>query len=83
MDRLYDLIAQNEDWLIKKVLHYARRFAFTKYTSTREEAWRLSIRGLSEPLLQALKTNSATHELDPDTDFSKDPNFLRAEETGE
>ena len=73
MDRLYNLIAKSEDWLIGRVLGYAREYSFTKYTSTLEEAWRLSIRGLSEPLLQALKDNSPVLELNPDADFSQDP----------
>ena len=73
MDRLYDLIAKSEDWLIRRVLHYAREYSFTKYTSTLEEAWRMSIRGLSEPLLQALKEKNPVLELNPEADFTNDP----------
>jgi PAS domain S-box-containing protein len=73
MSRLYDLIAKSEDWLIRRVLHYARKYSFTKYTSTLEEAWRMSIRGLSEPLLQALKEKNPVLELNPEADFTKDP----------
>ena len=73
MDRLYNLIAKSEDWLIRRVLHYAREYSFTKYTSTLEEAWRMSIRGLSEPLLRALQEKSPVLELSPDADFSQDP----------
>ena len=73
MNRLYDLIAKSEDWLIRRVLHYAREYSFTKYTSTLEEAWRMSIRGLSEPLLQSLKEKNPVLELNPEADFANDP----------
>jgi len=48
---LYDLIATHEDWLMNRVLHHARLHDYTKYTSTLAEAWRVSIQGLSEPLI--------------------------------
>jgi PAS domain S-box-containing protein len=73
VDRLYDLIAKSEDQLVSKIIQYAREYSFTKYTSTLEEAWRIAIRGLSEPLLKALKDKSPILELSPDEDFTKDP----------
>jgi PAS domain S-box-containing protein len=73
VDRFYNLIAKSEDWLIRRVLHYAREYSYAKYTSTLEEAWRMSIRGLSEPLLQALKEKNPVLELNPEADFTNDP----------
>lgn len=72
MERLHDLIAKSEGWLVKRILGYAREHSFTKYTSTLEEAWRISIQGLSWPLLRVLKEKSPILELNPDADFSKD-----------
>jgi DNA-binding response OmpR family regulator len=40
---LYNLIAKSEDWLIGRILSYAQEYSFTKYTSTLEEAWKMSI----------------------------------------
>ena len=55
MHRLKRLINEHEDWLIDRVVHYARDNEFTRYTSTLREAWRASICGLSEPLVAALE----------------------------
>lgn len=71
--RLYDLIATHEDWLMNRVLYYARLNNYTKYTSTLAEAWRMSIQGLSESLMQAIKESDGPPEFGPDDDFTKDP----------
>jgi diguanylate cyclase len=70
---LYDLIATNEDWLMSRVLYHAQLHNYTKYTSTLAEAWRMSIQGLSEPLMQAIKESNGPPEFGPDDDFIKDP----------
>jgi PAS domain-containing protein len=62
-----------EDWLIRRVLDYARERGYTKYTSTLEEAWRMSIHGLTESLTTAIQTWEAPLGLDPDQDFATDP----------
>ena len=51
MMRLADLVVSHEDWLIQKVLTYAKEKGYTRYTSTLAEAWRTSVSGLSQPLL--------------------------------
>ena len=56
-----------------RILHYAKIRDFTKYTSTLEEAWRLSISGLSAVLTDALKSHDEPPELDPDEDYTQDP----------
>jgi PAS domain S-box-containing protein len=73
LQRLYDLISSNEDWLINRVLYHARLHDYTKYTSTLAEAWRLSIQGLSQSLTGAMKENGDPPEFGPDDDFSEDP----------
>jgi len=70
---LRDLIAVSEDWLMHHVLSYAREHDYTRYTSTLAEAWRISIAGLSQPLIEALDTLPGAPELGPDQDYTQDP----------
>jgi hypothetical protein len=59
MMRLADLVSSHEDWLMHKVLDYAKENGYTRYTSTLAEAWRSSISGLSQSLLECLKNQSS------------------------
>jgi len=70
---LYAIIADNEDWLVDRVLSYAKRQGFTRYTSTLRGAWRQSIAGLSAPLLDTLQKGMPDVELIPDEDYAADP----------
>ena len=70
---LRNLIASSEDWLMHRVLDYAKRRDYAKYTSTLVEAWRASIAGLSSALRQVMDAGTACPELGPDEDFTKDP----------
>lgn len=54
MQQLSELISQHETWLVDRTIHYAKLYGYTPYTSTLAEAWRASICGLSEPLIEAL-----------------------------
>lgn len=73
MQKLYDLIAENENWLIKQILYYAKKHKYTMYTSTLEEAWRMSIVGLSSSILSALQNTQDVPELTVDHDYYSDP----------
>ncbi len=74
IDRFCDLIASHEDWLMDRTLKYAKDRGYTKYTSTLKEAWRLSISGLSTPLVDALTDDDYVDwELSPDDDYTNDP----------
>jgi PAS domain-containing protein len=73
MRALADLITDNETWLIRRILDYAKQRGYTRYTSTLEEAWRLSVKGLSEPLVAALQGRDGVPELSPDEDYTQDP----------
>ena len=73
MMRLADLVASHEDWLMQRVLTYAKEKGYTRYTSTLAEAWRTSISGLSQPFLECLKNLSSVPELLPDEDYTSDP----------
>lgn len=70
---LIDLINAQEEWLMGRILHYAVMRDYARYTSTLEEAWRLSIAGLSSVLTEALGTLDDQPELGPDEDYTKDP----------
>ncbi|MGD8971534.1 MAG: hypothetical protein PVG01_08985 [Desulfobacterales bacterium] len=37
------ILKDNEDWLMQRILDYAKRQGYAAYTSTLKEAWRLSI----------------------------------------
>ena len=74
MTEYTDLLKKNEDWLMKRILAYAKKLDFTKYTSTLAEAWRLSISGLSDSLILAADHYSnSVPELHPDEQYINDP----------
>lgn len=73
MEWLYDLIADSDRWLIKQVIQYAKAREYVKYTSTLEDAWRVSISGLSNSILSALKIYDSPPELISDIDYTQDP----------
>ena len=68
-----NIIQENEDWLIHRILHYAKLHDYTRYTSTLAEAWRMSISGLTESLVKGLDHYEDVPEMGPDDDFQRDP----------
>ncbi|MCP4895849.1 MAG: GGDEF domain-containing protein [bacterium] len=66
-------IESSEDWLMWRILTYAKSYGHTKYTSTLEEAWRVSIQGLSQSVIQTLEFATEKLELGPDQNFAEDP----------
>jgi diguanylate cyclase len=71
--RLGRLLERGEDWLTHRILAYAKRQQFTRYTSTLAEAWRLSIHGLTVSLVAAIERFGAVPELDPEQTGDSDP----------
>lgn len=71
MKTLSKLIESSEEWLMERILMYAEDTGYTAYTSTLKEAWRLSISGLSQSLLEAMTLYSAPPKFGPDFDFVK------------
>lgn len=69
MEKLVNLIEQNQSLLCKKILSYAKLYGYVKYTSTLEEAWVASIRGLSDALISATRKNPNVPEIDVDLDL--------------
>ncbi|HPG38564.1 MAG TPA: PAS domain S-box protein [bacterium] len=73
MKHLIDLLKENENWLIKRILYYAKLHDYSKYTSTLEEAWRLSIAGLTVSITEQMLKSSEIPEMAPDEDVTNDP----------
>ncbi|GFE61959.1 response regulator [Geobacter sp. AOG2] len=73
MRNLHDLIVSNENWLMDRVLGYAKDHRYTEFTSTLLEAWRTSVSGLSAPLLEALQRGAPLPYLAAKEDFLGDP----------
>lgn len=72
-NQLKTLLLSNEEWLMERILHYARQTDFTTYTSTLQEAWRLSISGLTSSIVAALDKFLTPPELHPEYQFDSDP----------
>ena len=68
-EKLIKLILDNEEILMEKTLKYAKERDYVKYTSTLVEAWRLSIAGLSEALIGAIRKSDQIPELTSDQDY--------------
>jgi signal transduction histidine kinase/ActR/RegA family two-component response regulator len=74
IDTYTGLLQSSEDWLMSRILSYSRKYQFTRYTSTLQEAWRLSVQGLSTSLIEAARVfNLEIPELHPDDDYTDDP----------
>jgi len=73
IETLHSLIEKREQWLVKRVFEYAKKRQFLKYNSTLEEAWRVSVVGLSNALINALHYFKVVPELGPDENYLKDP----------
>jgi signal transduction histidine kinase len=72
--RTYITDKNTELTLMRKVLTYAKTGNFTKYTSTLEEAWRVSIQGLTKSLCITLdRYQNQIPELTADMDYGNDP----------
>ena len=72
MASLKELIADNEDWLVARVLAYAKQHGYTAYSSTLEQPWRESICGFSEPLLLALSQSEQPLDISARTDYRQE-----------
>ena len=73
ISQLKEYISSHEDWLMERILGYAKQRGYTKYTSTLKEAWRLSISGLSQSLIDVLNRNDNDLELGAHEDYVSEP----------
>jgi len=70
---LKKLISSQEDWLMKRLFHYAYERNYAEGTATVEEAWRNCAAGLSGAILRGIDTIYPDFEFGPDHDFRNDP----------
>jgi len=68
-----ELLRSNEDWLIQRLLYYARRVIDIGDGASVEEAWRRCVRGLSGALIKGLHTRYPDFEFRRGEDFRRDP----------
>ena len=81
VQKLGQFVTSNEDWIMERLLGYAKRQDYARYTSPLQEAWRQSVSGLNEAFLQALETFGLEgNEFTPDDSFADDPVSLFAVE---
>lgn len=73
MKKIITLLQENENWLMKRILYYAKNHNYTRFTSTLEEAWRLSIAGLTTSLTEQMQKHPEIPEIRPDEDITNDP----------
>ena len=66
------IILAHEDWLMKRILKYAKKQGYAKYTSTLEEAWRMSIQEMSAVISKNIDLDIETLELRPEDRFEDD-----------
>ncbi len=66
MNGLAELIKHSEAALISRVLSYAEKTGYAKYTPSDENVWKLAVRGFSEGILSALSYSPEIPELSPD-----------------
>ncbi len=71
LNRLIDLVSKHEDWILRKVIDYAKVHEYTRYTSTLIEAWRISIHSLSEAMAQVLATQEEVPSPSLDDTFNE------------
>ena len=73
MHPLEELLINNELWLMRRIRDYAVQRDYSRYTSTLEEAWRVSIVGLTDSIISALAISEEPWELGPKDDYITDP----------
>jgi PAS domain S-box-containing protein len=73
MEDLRELIKASETWLVQRVLGYAREHGYTEFTSTLEEAWRISVAGLSLSLEEGIAAHPSPPPLLPAPPSTDDP----------
>jgi signal transduction histidine kinase len=71
MNNLMELISNNEDWVLRRVVEYAKIHEYTRYTSTLIEAWRISIASLNVAMFNAIKTNDVIEPPNLDDKFNE------------
>ncbi len=66
-------LKEKEKWLMRRIRDYAVKTGYSRYTSTLEEAWRISIAGLTDSIISALAISDDPWELSSEDTFISDP----------
>ena len=66
---LRDLLLSHEDWLIYRVIDYAKANDYSQYTPTLVSAWRESVVGLRDALVEALDAHPESLPMPADHDY--------------
>ena len=69
---LRDLLLNHEDWLIYRVIDYAKANDYSQYTPTLVSAWRESVVGLRDELVKALDEHPEPLPMPADHDYCTD-----------
>ena len=70
---LRELLLSHEDWLIYRVIDYAKANDYSQYTPTLVSAWRESVVGLRDELVRALDEHPEPLPMPADHDYCADP----------
>lgn len=73
MKVVIDLLRAQEQWLMERILQYAREQGYTEFTSMTPESWRVSVASLTTALAEALENTSPNLESDAAEDRQRDP----------
>lgn len=71
METLKLLVSSHEDWLLHRVVQYAKIHEYTRYTSTLIEAWRISIQSLNIAMFNAVESGEVDEQISLDTQFNE------------
>lgn len=72
-ETISSLLESEQTWLMRRILHYAKKQGFAAYTSTLEQAWQMSIQGLTSSICAFISRTDGLSELTPDLDYMSDP----------
>ena len=74
MDHIKAFFSSHEEWLVERILAYAKRQGYAEYMGELREVWRISIARFSDALSEAGNTfREADLEFTPDEMFIDDP----------
>ena len=68
-----DALGSSEDWILARLMQYSTAAEYTRYTSTREEDWRMTINGPRHSLIAYCQAHDLQELLHVDEKFSENP----------
>lgn len=71
LDLLINALEKGEDLILKNLLSYAAEAEYTRYTSTKEDEWRMAVREPARALIRYLKEHEIPDSIHVDEHFEK------------